>query len=61
MKLSLASELTPLLRFCLNALSDDRHVMNIAGQIVNNTGRDFDNDGVTNVEEFKVGTSPCLQ
>jgi hypothetical protein len=35
--------------------------MNIAGQIVNNTGRDFDNDGVTNVEEFKVGTSPCLQ
>jgi hypothetical protein len=44
---------------CLNALLDDSQVKNFAGKVVNSTGRDFDRDGMTNVEEFQLGTSPC--
>lgn len=45
---------------CLNPLVDDSKVVNFMGEVVNNTGRDFDNDGSTNVEEFNEGTSPCI-
>ena len=44
---------------CLNPLVDDSKVVNFMGDVVNSTGRDFDNDGSTNVEEFNEGTSPC--
>jgi hypothetical protein len=33
----------------------------MAGQVVNSTDRDSDKDGMTNVEEFQLGTSPCSQ
>ncbi len=45
---------------CLNPLVDDSKVVNFAGTVVNSTGRDFDNDGTTNVDEFDKGTSPCI-
>ena len=45
---------------CLNPLDNDAHVMNMSGVIVNETGRDADKDGVTNVQEFRQGTDPCL-
>ena len=45
---------------CLNPLDNDEHVMNMSGVIVNETGIDADNDGVTNVQEFNQGTDPCL-
>jgi hypothetical protein len=44
---------------CLNPLLDDSHVKNMAEEVINSTGRDFDKDGVTNVQEFKQNTSPC--
>jgi hypothetical protein len=44
---------------CLNPLVDDSKVVNFLGEVVNSTGRDFDNDGMTNVEEFNQQTSPC--
>ena len=45
---------------CLNPLVDDSKVVNFIGEVVNSTGRDFDNDGMTNVEEFNQKTSPCI-
>jgi len=45
---------------CLNPLDNDAHVMNMAHVIINETGRDTDNDGVTNVQEFIQGTDPCM-
>ena len=45
---------------CLNPLVDDSKVVNFLGEVVNSTGRDFDNDGMTNVEEFNQKTSPCI-
>jgi hypothetical protein len=45
---------------CLNPLVDDSKVVNFIGEVVNSTGRDFDNDGRTNVEEFNQETSPCV-
>jgi Common central domain of tyrosinase len=45
---------------CLNPLDSDSHVMNMSGIVVNETGKDSDNDGVTNVLEFNQGTDPCL-
>jgi hypothetical protein len=44
---------------CLNALEDDSHVMNMTGSIINKTGRDTDNDGITNVNEVLNMTDPC--
>ena len=29
-------------------------------EVVNSTGRDFDNDGMTNVKEVNQKTSPCI-
>jgi hypothetical protein len=45
---------------CFNPLVDDSKIVNFIGQVVNSTGRDFDNDGITNVEEFNQETSPCV-
>lgn len=45
---------------CLNPLVDDSKVVNFIGEVVNSTGRDFDNDGTTNVKEFNQQTSPCV-
>jgi hypothetical protein len=45
---------------CLNPLVDDSKVVNFIGEVVNSTGKDFDNDGITNVDEFKQQTSPCV-
>ena len=45
---------------CLNPLENDAHVMNMSGVIVNETSRDVDKDGVTNVQEFRQGTDPCV-
>jgi hypothetical protein len=44
---------------CLRPLVNDRHVMDFAGKVINMTGFDSDTDGVTNVEEFRIGTPPC--
>jgi hypothetical protein len=45
---------------CLNPLVDDSKIVNFIGEVVNSTGRDYDNDGITNVEEFNQETSPCV-
>jgi hypothetical protein len=45
---------------CLNPLVDDSKVVDFLGEVVNSTGRDFDDDGMTNVEEFNQHTSPCV-
>jgi Common central domain of tyrosinase len=45
---------------CLNPLDNDSHMMNMSGIVVNDTGKDSDNDGVTNVLEFNQSTDPCL-
>jgi hypothetical protein len=44
---------------CLRPLVDDRQVKDFSGNVINSTGFDSDNDGVTNVEEFRQNTSPC--
>jgi hypothetical protein len=44
---------------CLDPLDRDDHVMNMSGIVVNKTGKDSDNDGVTNVQESNQGTDPC--
>jgi hypothetical protein len=44
---------------CLRPLVDDSQVKDFAGNVINKTGFDSDNDGVTNVEEFRQNTSPC--
>jgi hypothetical protein len=42
---------------CLNPLIDDSRVVDFMGEVVNSTGKDFDSDGMTNVEEFNQRTS----
>jgi hypothetical protein len=44
---------------CLNALNDDSQVMDMKGDIINSTGIDSDNDGITNVNEVKANQDPC--
>lgn len=45
---------------CLDPLVDDRHLMDIAGNIVNNNSRDQDEDGISSIDEFRIGTDPCV-
>ncbi len=45
---------------CLDPLKNDAHVMDIAGNILSEDGIDTDNDGVSNIDEFNLGTDPCL-
>lgn len=45
---------------CLNPLNDDSMVMNMRGEIVNATGIDSDNDGLTNVDEVNMKSDPCM-
>lgn len=44
---------------CLEALSDDSQTMDMAGNIIDPDGPDDDSDGLSNIEEFKLGTDPC--
>jgi hypothetical protein len=44
---------------CLEPLTNDAIVMDIAHNVVNETGSDSDNDGKTDVEEFFSQTDPC--
>ena len=46
---------------CLDPLSDDSHIMDITGEIVNDKPIDSDTDGVSNIQEFRQGTNPCPQ
>ena len=46
---------------CLDPLSDDSHLMDITGKIVSETPLDSDNDGISNIQESKLGTNPCPQ
>jgi hypothetical protein len=43
---------------CLNPLIDDTQVMDIEGNLTRGIP-DFDNDGVSNVDEYKLKTDPC--
>ena len=45
---------------CLNPLVHYSRVVNFIGEVVNRAGKEFDNDGMTNVEEFNQKTSPVL-
>jgi hypothetical protein len=44
---------------CLDPLENDSQVMDIAEDIISTKGLDSDNDGVTNVLEFRQGKDPC--
>ena len=45
---------------CLDPLINDRHLMDISGNIINSNPRDQDEDKVSSIEEFRIGTDPCI-
>ncbi|MPZ07635.1 MAG: hypothetical protein GEU26_14665 [Nitrososphaeraceae archaeon] len=45
---------------CLDPLSDDSHFMDIT-EIVSEAPLDSDNDGISNIQESRIGTNPCPQ
>jgi hypothetical protein len=45
---------------CVNPLIDEGKVVNFIDETVNSVGRNYDNDGTTNLKEFNQRTSHCV-
>ena len=45
---------------CLDPMTNDSHLMDITGDIINDKPRDQDGDGISSIDEFTMGTDPCF-